>query len=105
MPGSTVTHGSLFSHSVPTGDIRAQVRAIVAEVTRYPIDILEPNADIEDELGIDSVKLGEILSVLRERFHLPPTAELRSRFPATQLRTIGGIADAVVILAGSAYVA
>ena len=106
MLGSTVTNsGSLSPHTAPSGDISAQVRAIVADVTRYPIDILEPTADIEEELGIDSVKLGEILSVLRERFHLPPVAELRSRVPATQLRTIGGIADAVAFLAGGAYVA
>jgi uncharacterized protein (TIGR00369 family) len=81
--------------------IPAEVRAIIAEITRYPLDILEPNADIEEELGIDSVKLGEILSVLRERYHLPPTSELRARFPATQLRTIGGISDAVVALAAN----
>ena len=84
MLGSTVTNsGSLSPHTNPSGDIPAQVRAIVADVTRYPIEILEPTADIEEELGIDSVKLGEILSVLRERFHLPPVAELRSRVPAT----------------------
>lgn len=106
MFGSTVTGSDPLSlQTAPSADIPAEVRAIVADVTRYPIDILEPTADIEEELGIDSVKLGEILSVLRERFHLPPTAELRSRFPATQLRTIGGIADAVVILSGSAYAA
>ena len=87
-----------MSSSAVALDIPAEVRSIIAEVTRYPIDILEPTADIEEDLGIDSVKLGEVLSVLRERYNLPPTAELRSRFPATQLRTIGGIAQAVVIL-------
>src|SRR5579864_4653905 len=93
MPGSNTL-------ATASGGIPAEVRAIIAEITRYPLDILEPTADIEEELGIDSVKLGEILSVLRERFHLPPAAELRARFPATQLRTIGGISEAVVALAG-----
>ena len=90
----------MYSSSAVALDIPAEVRGIIAEVTRYPIDILEPTADIEEDLGIDSVKLGEVLSVLRERYNLPPTAELRARFPAAQLRTIGGIAEAVVILTG-----
>ena len=79
----------------PAVDVAAEVRRIFAEVTRYPIEILEPAADVEDELGIDSVKLGEILAALRERFALPPTSELRTRFPASQLRTIGGITEAI----------
>ena len=90
----------MISSSAVALDIPSEVRSIIADVTRYPIDILEPTADIEEDLGIDSVKLGEVLSVLRERYNLPPTSELRSRFPATQLRTIGGIAEAVVILTG-----
>jgi uncharacterized protein (TIGR00369 family) len=91
----------MYSSSAVALDIPAEVRSIIADVTRYPIDILEPTADIEEDLGIDSVKLGEVLSVLRERYGLPPTAELRARFPATQLRTIGGIAEAVVIFTGN----
>jgi hypothetical protein len=30
------------------------VRRIFAELTRYPLDILSPDADLEDDLGIDS---------------------------------------------------
>src|SRR6185503_20918319 len=86
----------------PAVDVAAEVRRIFAEVTRYPVEILEPTADVEDELGIDSVKLGEILAVLRERFTLPPTSELRTRFPASQLRTIGGITEAVATFARGA---
>lgn len=37
------------------------VQRLFAEVTRYPRELLEPNADLEEDLGIDSVKLGEIL--------------------------------------------
>ena len=84
------------------GSIVEEVRRTIADITRYPIDILEPEADVEEELGIDSVKLGEILAVLRERFQLPPSEELRSRFPAKQFRTIAGIAEAVEALNGGA---
>jgi len=34
------------------------VRDIFASVTRYPLDVLELNASLEEDLGIDSVKAG-----------------------------------------------
>jgi Phosphopantetheine attachment site len=43
------------------------VRAVVAEKTGYPVDMLELDMDLEAELGIDSIKQVEILSALRER--------------------------------------
>ena len=90
-PGATSANG-----------VSEEVRRIVAELTGYPLNIVTLTADVEDELGIDSVMLGEILSVLRERYALPPGAELRARVPAGQLRTIGGIAQAVVALSVAA---
>jgi enoyl-[acyl-carrier protein] reductase III len=73
------------------GDFQQQVQAIFAEVTRYPIDILDPDASLEEELGVDSVKLGEIFSVLRERFDLPAKLEV----PREELKTIRGLAKAL----------
>ena len=74
------------------------VRQVFADVTRYPRDILEREADLEGDLGIDSVKLGEVFSVLRERYPLPSAAEIQARIPAEQMRTLGGIAEAIVML-------
>lgn len=48
-----------------------EIQQIFAEITRYPLDILEVNANLEEDLGIDSVKLGEVFSVLREKYDLP----------------------------------
>ena len=73
------------------GDLDQGVRAIFAEVTRYPIDILEPSASLEEDLGIDSVKLGEVFAVLRERYHLPENLEV----PRESLKTIGAITEAL----------
>jgi NAD(P)-dependent dehydrogenase (short-subunit alcohol dehydrogenase family)/acyl carrier protein len=72
-------------------DFDEQVRAIFAEVTRYPIDILEPTASLEEDLGIDSVKLGEVFAVLRERYNLPEVLDA----PRESMKTIGTIADAL----------
>jgi enoyl-[acyl-carrier protein] reductase III len=72
-------------------DLLASVRDVFAQVTRYPLEILEPNAQLEEELGIDSVKLGEVFSVLRERYSLPEKPDI----PRAKLKTIAGIADAL----------
>jgi NAD(P)-dependent dehydrogenase (short-subunit alcohol dehydrogenase family)/acyl carrier protein len=72
-------------------DFDEQVRAIFAEVTRYPIDILEPAASLEEDLGIDSVKLGEVFAVLRERYNLPEVLDA----PRESMKTIGTIAEAL----------
>jgi enoyl-[acyl-carrier protein] reductase III len=72
-------------------DFYTQVRAVFAEITRYPLDILEPNASLEEDLGIDSVKLGEVFAVLRERYSLPPLLDL----PRERIKTIQGIAESL----------
>jgi enoyl-[acyl-carrier protein] reductase III len=72
-------------------EISRNVQQVFADVTRYPLDILELNANLEEDLGIDSVKLGEIFAVLRERYNLPENAEI----PRESLKTIAGISEAV----------
>ena len=70
---------------------RDGVREIFAQVTRYPLEVLDPDAGLEEDLGIDSVKLGEVFAVLREKYGLPEKLDL----PREQLRTIGGITEAL----------
>jgi len=53
-------------------EIGETVLATIAEVTRYPRSVLRLEAELEDELGIESVKRAEILSVLSTRLALPP---------------------------------
>lgn len=64
--------------------------SIVADRTGYPVDAIDPTMDLESDLGIDSIKRVEILSVLRtERPELPsPPPELLGG-----LRTLVEIAD------------
>ncbi|MBN1296802.1 acyltransferase domain-containing protein, partial [bacterium] len=44
------------------------ILGIIAEKTGYPVDLLEPEMELETDLGIDSIKRVEILSGLQERF-------------------------------------
>ena len=71
-------HKSHAGADISAEDFLGQVRDIFCEVTRYPVDILEPHASLEEDLGIDSVKLGEIFAVLRERYGLPTVMDLTS---------------------------
>ncbi|MEU8546170.1 SDR family NAD(P)-dependent oxidoreductase [Streptomyces roseoverticillatus] len=45
---------------------------VVAERTGYPVDMLDLDMELESELGIDSIKRVEILSLLRQRVGEPP---------------------------------
>lgn len=70
-------------------DFTALVTSLVAEKTGYPSDMLEPDMDLEGELGVDSIKQVEILSALRER--MPSLPEIEPEQIA-ELRTIAKIA-------------
>lgn len=64
------------------------IKQVIQEKTGYPIELLEEQADLEADLGIDSVKQVEILEVLAEQFGLES-----SREEDEQLNTIQQIAD------------
>jgi enoyl-[acyl-carrier protein] reductase III len=70
-------------------DVQASVREIFAQVTRYPLEVLDPESGLEEDLGIDSVKLGEVFAVLREKYNLPEKLDI----PREKFRTIAGIAE------------
>ena len=73
----------------PAQDFTALVTSLVAEKTGYPSDMLEPDMDLEGELGVDSIKQVEILSALREK--MPSLPEIEPEQIA-ELRTIAKIA-------------
>lgn len=70
------------------GDTLSRVIETIAQATRYPKDLLTADADLENDLGIDSVKQLEIVMGLEEEFSLPRQHEGRD----PSVRTIRGIA-------------
>jgi NAD(P)-dependent dehydrogenase (short-subunit alcohol dehydrogenase family)/acyl carrier protein len=68
-----------------------ELTALVARVTRYPESLLTADADLEDELGIDSVKQAEIMVAVTAAF--PEAAGLDARRDG--LRSLGQIARAL----------
>ena len=68
--------------------VEGVVISIVAELTGYPVDVLNPDMELEHDLGIDSIKRVQILSRVRDR--VPDLPRLEPGELAA-LRTIGEI--------------
>ncbi|MBA4017501.1 MAG: hypothetical protein C0483_10045 [Pirellula sp.] len=63
-------------------NLAAFLVSFVVEQTGYPPEIVDLDADLEADLGIDSIKKAQLFGELREFFELPPREELRlSEFP------------------------
>lgn len=65
------------------------VQQIICEVTRYPAHLVTPEADLEEDLGIDSVKLVEILAAIRTRYQIKE----RLVGNVNEVRTVSAIAN------------
>jgi acyl carrier protein len=67
---------------------------LVSQRTGYPVDMLDPDLDLESDLGIDSIKRVEILSNFRRLL----SEEMQQQFEGSLeelagLRTLQGISD------------
>jgi enoyl-[acyl-carrier protein] reductase III len=72
-----------------TKDILSRVVDCLATTTRYPTQLLTADADLENDLGIDSVKLVEIVIALAEEFGI----ELENKERDPSIRTIEHLAS------------
>ncbi|MBT8493373.1 MAG: beta-ketoacyl synthase, partial [Deltaproteobacteria bacterium] len=80
---------------VPMSDdaITATVLSIVAEQTGYPSDMLDPDLDLEADLGIDTVKQAETFAAVREAYDIPRDDNLQLREFPTLKHVIGFVKD------------
>ncbi|MFI8178661.1 acyltransferase domain-containing protein [Streptomyces microflavus] len=77
--------------AAPADDIVTTLRDMYAEVLGYPREVFEEGADLEADLGVDSLKQTELLARVAERFDLPRSEDMRvADFP-----TLEQIADEV----------
>ncbi len=86
---SGMTQASPAAPPASSEPILPVLLAIVAEKTGYPADTLNPDMDLEGDLGIDSIKRVEILSAVAER--LPGAPKVKPEHLGT-LRTLKQIA-------------
>jgi NAD(P)-dependent dehydrogenase (short-subunit alcohol dehydrogenase family)/acyl carrier protein len=73
----------------------------IAEATRYPKEILTLSSRFDEDLGIDSLKRAEIVTVLLDRFGAPVPVDLKALGPPPL--TIGELTDFAVGYLGRSH--
>ena len=76
-----------------TDSVMDQVLNIIAEQTGYPVDMLEPDLDLEADLGIDTVKQAETFVAIRQAFDIPRRDDLNLRDYNTLARVVGFVKE------------
>ena len=56
--------------SLDEASVTKDIKAIVAEKTGYPEDMLDLDLDMEADLGIDTVKQAELFAIMREKYQI-----------------------------------
>ena len=70
-------------------NLEEEVFKIVYKITKYPVEMLEKDMELEADLGIDNIGYRELLSLLNERFNIPKYGDAIFR----KVSTIGEIID------------
>ncbi|HEX9815508.1 MAG TPA: SDR family NAD(P)-dependent oxidoreductase, partial [Candidatus Thermoplasmatota archaeon] len=83
---------TMVASAASKGEILAKLLGVVAERTGYPKDMLDPNLDLEADLGIDTVKQAEIFGLIRESYELPRDENLQLKDYPTLDKIAGYVA-------------
>jgi len=51
--------------------VKERILALMVEKTGYPKDMLDPDLDLEADLGVDTVKQAEMFAAIREIYNIP----------------------------------
>ncbi|WP_320042712.1 beta-ketoacyl synthase N-terminal-like domain-containing protein [uncultured Desulfobacter sp.] len=78
--------------TVPAPEVKNVLFEIVSRLTGFPVEMLEPDMNIESDLGVDSIKKVEIISELEKAF--PDSKDLSAQGLGT-VKTLGDICQAV----------
>ncbi len=105
-----VTHDAATDREPPTAEPQSRASAqpnafsadrmqqflidFVVEQTGYPPEIVEMDADLEADLGIDSIKKAQLFGELREMFTFPAAAtNAENRLSLNEFRTLRSVLD------------
>jgi NAD(P)-dependent dehydrogenase (short-subunit alcohol dehydrogenase family)/acyl carrier protein len=68
--------------SVSADLVKERILSLVVEKTGYPQDMLDPDLDLEADLGVDTVKQAELFAAIRQIYDIPRADNLKLRdFP------------------------
>ena len=77
---STTTHddhvATTSDNQLEAGSLEAFLVNFVVEQTGYPPEVVELDADLESDLGIDSIKKAQLFGELQEYFDVTPSEDL-----------------------------
>ncbi|MCM6775458.1 acyltransferase domain-containing protein [Nocardia sp. CDC159] len=91
-PPPTPTPAAAAANGLTRADITARVRTLYAQTLEYPEEVFDDDAELEADLGIDSVKQTEMMRRVGDLFELgPPPDDLR----VVDYRTFGNVVDFV----------
>ncbi|MCX4437448.1 type I polyketide synthase [Streptomyces mirabilis] len=82
------------------GSVLSVVLEVIGERTGYPVDMIEPDLDLEADLSVDSIKRAEIAGELATRLSLTATGDTDIE-ELTKARTAANIAAMVERVTGS----
>ncbi len=86
-------HAEPVSPEAPTkSELESYLINFVVEQTGYPEDMVDMDADLEGDLGIDSIKKAQLLGELNEMFHFSVEAD-RQNMSLDDFPTLGAIRD------------
>jgi len=87
-------------------DLESMMLQIVSEKTGYPLEMLELDMDLENDLGIDSIKRVEILAAVQEKVGELPDVDPAEFTGVRTLRDVAGLIERIATqLASGAPVA
>ncbi len=82
VPPNATTPVAVAETAATSDSIKEKVLDIVAQKTGYPKDMLDPDLDLEADLGIDTVKQAEMFAAIRAAYNIPRDENLKLRnFP------------------------
>ncbi len=70
-PSAEVKGEQVVSLEGKKDEIIHEVLSLIAEKTGYPADMIESDMELEEDLGIDTVKQAEMLGIIRSKWNLP----------------------------------
>ncbi|MET9701119.1 SDR family NAD(P)-dependent oxidoreductase [Streptomyces sp. NPDC006529] len=96
LPEVTAAEAPLAPVAVTAAGVMEVVLDIVHRRTGYPLDMLDPELDLEADLSVDSIKRVEIIGALADRIGLPRTADGSAESAVEELariKTLRGIVE------------
>ena len=75
------------------GGVLERVMELVAAETGYPTDLLDPDLDLEADLGIDTVKQAEVFAAIRDSYDIAFDENLKLRDYPTLRHVVGFVEE------------